>query len=260
MVQIIIANDVYSLLNLADAISNGVIRDFKRLGEGAEVLTESIKPLQTISKELSNVPELDQATSNLIKVINMLEAAGASADTSAAPNKTKDFKKSMENVAAGIANFFNKTSTVPETFLDRMASSLERIAKINFGNMFAPFNDFLKHTDEIKDASKALEKMAEALEPKSSTMLNKVAGAFGAVFNGGDRAEIDPAAIQSATENGRNPIVDDAVVSMYGLLLKWDGQGAFSGAGRETTNYNVSVEGGRPRSAIPSGENYSMGG
>jgi hypothetical protein len=154
-------------------------------------------------------------------MVRMLTAAGAIVDRGG-PDRINEFAYSLDLLGEGISKFNGEVEGTTPFVLDRIADALERIAEIQFGQMFTPFIQFMSHNEQLKETATQLERISEAIEPKEPNTLDRIGGAIGSIFNrqGGSRTALDDtaAAMPDFSESG----VEANVATLTGIITKWD--------------------------------------
>lgn len=230
----------------------------EKFGDALDPFGNGIRTFIGIVNEMEGAQSTVNTASSIVNtMVGMLQSAGSAMTGNVNLDNVRDFRRSLEDLGRGIANFFSEVEDQGAFTLNRIADALDRIADIQFGTQFEPFIRFLQYGDQMEEAADQLERITEAItpQPEQTTTLDRIAGAIGGMFGGGGggRTEIDEAALAQANENGRNPMVDAAVLGMYGILQRWDmnpNEGSSAGGGNQTTN-NVMMMGGRQRNPMP---------
>jgi hypothetical protein len=180
--------------------------------------------IQIARRIADNQEAIGQSSDALTTMANMLVAAGAVVDRGGTPQRVGQFKNSLDLLGDGINRFTGQVGGTTPFVLDRIADALERIAQIQFGQMFTPFIQFMSHNNTLRETATQLERISEAITPKQPTTLDRISGAIGSLFNqGGSRTGLDT---NQTAAYVASPGVDGSlqgyVAGIHNIMQRWD--------------------------------------
>jgi len=234
---------------------SSALEDF---GEAIQPFSEGIGVFLSLTERMAgNEENIDSSENVLDGMVNMLTAAGAVIDRGGSPQRMGQFSQSLDLLGEGINRFTGEVEGNTPFVLDRIADALERIAEIEFGQMFTPFIQFMEHNEKLTETAEQLERINQAIAPQETTTLDRISGAIGSIFNGeggGDRAELSNSEA-AAYVRGGNPdgSLQGYVAGMYDILSRWDREPIALPSGEGGTNVMIARRGS-------GGEGNSFGG
>lgn len=199
--------------------------NMEKFEEAITPFGSGVRSFISIARSIGSASESIQTSDVMLTtMVRMLTAAGAVVDRGGSPQQVGQFKTSLDLLGDGINRFTGQVEGTAPFVLDRIADALERIAEIQFGQMFVPFIQFMEHNEKLTETATQLERINEAITPRQPNTLDRISGAIGSIFNrGGERANLnDTETAEYVASPGVDGSMEGYVAGMYEILSRWD--------------------------------------
>lgn len=214
--------------------------NMEKFEEAIAPFGNGVRSFISIARDIGSASENVQTSETMLRsMVRMLTAAGAVVDQSGNPQQVGQFKNSLDLLGDGINRFTGQVEGSAPFVLDRIADALERIAEIQFGQMFTPFIQFMDHNEKLVETATQLERISEAITPREPTTLDRIGGAIGSIFNrGGDRANIDDREVEAYMNptGGGGGSIEENVSVIARIISSWNDAPPITLANGEETN------------------------
>jgi len=201
----------------------GSSSSFDRFGEAMKPFSEAMTKFGDVVRVIAGMSSnMVTAEDVMVKLNTILVKAALSVSGSANESSLTSFKNSLARLGEGVEYFSDRVKNTNSNMMSTIASSLERIAAIKFANSFDPLLQLLSRTADMEKAAMGLEKMQKALQPPPMDFMAQLGGAISQVGNALNGGSVANTANSPINSNGRNPLVDTAILTMRNLMEKWD--------------------------------------
>lgn len=197
----------------------------ERFGAALDPFATGMNTFIGLTQQIAGNEENVESSARMLNtMVQMLTAAGAVERRGGSPQRVGQFKDSLTLLGDGIERFHGQVRGTQAFVLNRIADALERIAQIQFGQMFTPFIAFMEDNEQLKETATQLERINDAITPRAPTTLDRISGAIGSIFNrGGDRAALNDTEVAAYMAPAQvDGSMEGYVAGMYDILSRWD--------------------------------------